>query len=765
VKDVWRDMKALRPVAWDGYALRCAKECPGDQAAGMGGSRPGNIVYHELLHPCQSCAAAVLESGEGMEDRDRPVVKGDAFESMKDGLQDEEIFQQPAQEQTKAAHSLNELENVDLGISKASPSRAVESGECVRKGSCHCVSAGEAVGSSEVVSSCQDTSTFQQEESSGTVFEAFGESERASGRQEEEEGKFPGHSKCERDFDDKEEQRVCGGSESRDSRTRRVSSARRSAGGKRGQRRSSGVLTSLSGDAEQSQQAVSFFSKLTSSSGGRQRQARRRTHQHHQGALGRLVVSRIAHSCHRLLADFLCPWCLSCVAMVVDLIVMAAHRCGEGVEAAGLVLCNSCSQLLCKATDLPAMKAEASHFLQCMSCAVLALTAWTVGAATWGYRLGLSCLRVFHMTVLLGSVWLSGFLGKLGGERGRQWWASLWHSRVFGWVTVMWEKARSGSQESPSTPKPLSEAGRVYAGQELERLLTLAHIPEDELDPFAVLGVEADASDPELKRAYRQLAVLVHPDKNKHPSAGDAFKVLRAAWDIVSNPETRREYQMRRMAESELSKSMNEFLAKLQEDLKEAMNTMMCTRCEGKHRRFEMERDPSQARFCAECNTHHSAEEGDFWAESSMLGLRITYFALIDGKVYDITEWAGCQRIGISPDSHRVPYHISFGSKNSSSATRHKDLSESPPGPASPADLQDFFNRIFQGTPSNGMGASGGFFPNTPPPHQPRGPAATAGSSFTTPPSQTGSFGPGGPRSEGAKATRRRKKVRRPFQR
>lgn len=279
----------------------------------------------------------------------------------------------------------------------------------------------------------------------------------------------------------------------------------------------------------------------------------------------------------------------------------------------------------------------------------------------------------------------------------------------------------------------------------LERLLELAQIPEDQLDPFAVLGVEASASDTELKRAYRQLAVQVHPDKNKHPRAGEAFKVLRAAWDVVSNPETRREYELKRMAETELSRSMNEFLSKLQDDLKEAMNTMMCTKCEGKHKRFEMERDPSEARFCAECNKRHGAEEGDFWAESSLLGLRITYFAFMDGKVYDITEWAGCQRIGISPDTHRVPYHISFGSKNSSgSATRHRTPSEPPPGPSSPADLQDFFNRIFHGGAPNGMAANGGFFPPGAPPHHPPRPE---------------------PRTEGPKPPRRRKKVRKPFQR
>uniref|UniRef100_A0A8C8AEU8 Cleavage inducing molecular chaperone Jiv domain-containing protein n=1 Tax=Otus sunia TaxID=257818 RepID=A0A8C8AEU8_9STRI len=118
-----------------------------------------------------------------------------------------------------------------------------------------------------------------------------------------------------------------------------------------------------------------------------------------------------------------------------------------------------------------------------------------------------------------------------------------------------------------------------------------------------------------------------------------------------------------RMAESELTRSMSEFLSRLQDDLREAMNTMMCSKCQGKHKRFEMDRDPLSARYCAECGGLHPAEEGDFWAESSLLGLKITYFAMMDGKIYDITEWAGCQRVGISPDTHRVPYHISFGSR------------------------------------------------------------------------------------------------------
>jgi DnaJ family protein C protein 14 len=75
----------------------------------------------------------------------------------------------------------------------------------------------------------------------------------------------------------------------------------------------------------------------------------------------------------------------------------------------------------------------------------------------------------------------------------------------------------------------------------------------------------------------RQLAVMVHLDKNHHSGAEEAFKVLVAAWDIVSNPERWKEYEMKRMAENELSQSLNEFLSKLQDDLKEATNTMMCS--------------------------------------------------------------------------------------------------------------------------------------------------------------------------------------------
>ncbi|KAM6215453.1 dnaJ homolog subfamily C member 14 [Rhynchocyon petersi] len=316
-------------------------------------------------------------------------------------------------------------------------------------------------------------------------------------------------------------------------------------------------------------------------------------------------------------------------------------------------------------------------------------------------------------------------------------WQQLQRMVQLSWLDLSWVKRRTNKQGNSNVP-----SGRgCQPEEEVARLLTMAGVPEDELNPFHVLGVEATASDTELKKAYRQLAVMVHPDKNHHPQAEEAFKILRAAWDIVSNPERRKEYEMKRMAENELSRSVNEFLSKLQDDLKEAMNTMMCSRCQGKHRRFEMDREPKSARYCAECNRLHPAEEGDFWAESSMLGLKITYFALMDGKVYDITEWAGCQRVGISPDTHRVPYHISFGSRAPGTSGRQRTTPDTPP-----VDLQDFLSRIFQVPP--GQMSNGNFFAT---PHS--GPGTTTASK------------PNSTVPKGEAKPKRRKKVRRPFQR
>ena len=62
-------------------------------------------------------------------------------------------------------------------------------------------------------------------------------------------------------------------------------------------------------------------------------------------------------------------------------------------------------------------------------------------------------------------------------------------------------------------------------------------------DPYEVLGVERDASEAEIKKAFRKLARELHPDVNKHdPEAEEKFKAAAEAYEILSDPERRRTY-------------------------------------------------------------------------------------------------------------------------------------------------------------------------------------------------------------------------------
>ena len=69
-------------------------------------------------------------------------------------------------------------------------------------------------------------------------------------------------------------------------------------------------------------------------------------------------------------------------------------------------------------------------------------------------------------------------------------------------------------------------------------------------DPYQALGVSKDATDAEIKRAYRKLARQYHPDRNPGDAAAEErFKAIQSAHETIGSADARREHDQRRRME------------------------------------------------------------------------------------------------------------------------------------------------------------------------------------------------------------------------
>lgn len=276
------------------------------------------------------------------------------------------------------------------------------------------------------------------------------------------------------------------------------------------------------------------------------------------------------------------------------------------------------------------------------------------------------------------------------------------------WSLVKMVRGRDGTKENARWPTREHLRRRVG----LEENIVLPSTGDEAMkrllackgkDPYSILGVRADSSDEEIKKYYRKQAVLVHPDKNQEPGAEEAFKVLGHAFEMIGDPSKRKQYDSHTQEELD-AEAMREFadmLTKLQTKIQEAANIMRCDTCEGKHRRVPVDRPFYSARYCDGCHTHHQAKEGDVWAESTMLGFYWHYYALMEGRVFEITEWMKCHREcfkHMKANAHGVMYRIATDGNKKNKHHASND-----------ANLEDIINRLFnKSNPGDGDHAAWG---------------------------------------------------------
>ena len=59
---------------------------------------------------------------------------------------------------------------------------------------------------------------------------------------------------------------------------------------------------------------------------------------------------------------------------------------------------------------------------------------------------------------------------------------------------------------------------------------------------YNILGVSPNATNDEIKKAYRSLAMRHHPDRNTHPGSESRFNAIKTAYELLSDPQKRTEY-------------------------------------------------------------------------------------------------------------------------------------------------------------------------------------------------------------------------------
>ncbi|RWS25783.1 dnaJ subfamily B member 12-like protein [Leptotrombidium deliense] len=99
---------------------------------------------------------------------------------------------------------------------------------------------------------------------------------------------------------------------------------------------------------------------------------------------------------------------------------------------------------------------------------------------------------------------------------------------------------RKSSASFDSNSNANSKTSAEYSQDQVEAVKKIKKCK----DYYEILGVTKEATDSDLKKQYRKLALQFHPDKNKAPGASEAFKAIGNAFAVLSDPQKRKQYDL-----------------------------------------------------------------------------------------------------------------------------------------------------------------------------------------------------------------------------
>lgn len=107
-------------------------------------------------------------------------------------------------------------------------------------------------------------------------------------------------------------------------------------------------------------------------------------------------------------------------------------------------------------------------------------------------------------------------------------------------------RKRKVSPKNEDTPKTID-----YTPDQVEAVKRIKKCK----DYYEILGVSKDATDSDIKKAYKKLALQFHPDKNKAPGSAEAFKAIGNAVAILTDVEKRKQYDLYGNDEDRMAKN------------------------------------------------------------------------------------------------------------------------------------------------------------------------------------------------------------------